>query len=76
MTKKNVSVSVLFLYFESCLCKMFIYSILPYIKITFTRFSAQDKSETLSSKYVSPRRDPTKIMKSLLNKHFRGIVFI
>lgn len=38
MTKKNVSVSVLFLYFESCLCKMFIYSILPYIKITFSRF--------------------------------------
>jgi len=38
ITKKNVSVSVLFLYFESCLCKIFIYSILPYIKITFTRF--------------------------------------
>ena len=38
ITKKNVSVSVLFLYFESCLCKIFIYSILPYIKITFSRF--------------------------------------
>lgn len=38
ITKKNVSVSVLFLYFESCLCKIFIYSILPYIKITFNRF--------------------------------------
>lgn len=46
------------------------------VNFKFTRFSAQDKSETLSSKYVSPRRDPTKIMKSLLNKHFRGIVFI
>ncbi len=38
ITKKNVSVSVLFLYFESCLCKIFIYSILPYIKITFNQF--------------------------------------
>ena len=38
ITKKNVSVPVLFLYFESSLCKMFIYSILLYIKITFTRF--------------------------------------
>ena len=38
ITKKNVSVPVLFLYFESCLCKMFIYSILLYVKITFSRF--------------------------------------
>lgn len=39
ITKKNVSVPVLFLYFESCLCKMFIYSILLYIKTTFSRFN-------------------------------------
>lgn len=36
--EKNVSVPVLFLYFESYLCKMLIYSVLLYIKITFTRF--------------------------------------
>lgn len=48
MTKKNVSVSVLFLYFESCLCKMFIYSILPYIKITFTRFMRADNKNAIS----------------------------
>lgn len=38
ITKKNVSVPILFLYFKSYSCKMLIYSILLYIKITFTRF--------------------------------------
>ena len=38
ITKKNVSVPVLFLYFKSYLYKTLIYSVLSYIKITFTRF--------------------------------------
>lgn len=41
ITKKNVSVPILFLYFESYLCKILIYSILLYIKITFSRFQWQ-----------------------------------
>ena len=55
MTKKNVSVSVLFLYFESCLCKMFIYSILPYIKITFTRFLYENKLHFPCIQYVTAK---------------------
>ena len=38
ITKKNVSVPVLFLYFKSYLYKTLIYSVLSYIKITFSRF--------------------------------------
>ena len=41
ITKKNVSVPVLFLYFKSYLYKTLIYSVLSYIKITFTRFSLE-----------------------------------
>lgn len=57
ITKKNVSVSVLFLYFESCLCKMFIYSILPYIKITFTRFLYENKLHFPCNQYVGTKID-------------------
>ena len=39
ITKKNVSVPVLFLYFKSYLYKTLIYSVLSYIKITFSRFN-------------------------------------
>ena len=38
ITKKNVSVPILFLLIDDCLCKTLIYSILLYIKITFSRF--------------------------------------
>ena len=40
ITKKNVSVPILFLYFESYSCKILICSILLYVKITFHRFLA------------------------------------
>lgn len=36
--EKNVSVPILFLLIDDCLCKTLIYSILLYIKITFSRF--------------------------------------
>lgn len=45
ITKKNVSVPVLFLYFKSYLYKTLIYSVLSYIKITFYRFLIQGISQ-------------------------------
>ena len=48
--KKDVFVSILFLYLEKYLYKILIYSMLLYIKITFSRFQTQDKAETLSNK--------------------------
>ena len=59
ITKKNVSVPVLFLYFKSYLYKTLIYSVLSYIKITFTRFINENKLKhfSCSSKYMSVRRN-------------------
>ena len=53
ITKKNVSVPVLFLYFKSYLYKTLIYSVLSYIKITFTRFNRIEQLSA-SLQYVLP----------------------
>ena len=52
ITKKNVSVPVLFLYFKSYLYKTLIYSVLSYIKITFSRFQSKDKSDYTFINYM------------------------
>jgi len=57
ITKKNVSVPVLFLYFKSYLYKTLIYSVLSYIKITFSRLSAKRDRLITMVRLVVPRFD-------------------
>jgi len=55
ITKKNVSVPILFLLIDDCLCKTLIYSILLYIKITLTRLfegTNANNANTFQSKKI------------------------